>query len=151
MVARLRVSRSSPGYDDAVGEGLVALTQAANSYDARKGAAFTTWAWPRVSGAVKDWMTAQNRPVPALELDEVEEPARAPAEFDPESDVEARLAEAMSEASPALARAATRAMGMLLGCEFEVRPGANVHKDRRRRAAMALRHVRRVAGHERSL
>lgn len=48
------------GYDDAKGEAMLALCRAAVSFDPSK-AGFSTWAWLKVDGAVKDWLERERR------------------------------------------------------------------------------------------
>lgn len=146
MVARLRIQRSSPGYEDAVGEGLVALTQAANSYDASRGA-FSTYAWPRVTGAVKDWMSLGQRELAGLDTSEV--PACV-EEQEPEDFTELRLHVVLREATPALHTAAERALRALMWSELGDAPGRTPGKIRRHRARRELAALARVAEQERA-
>jgi hypothetical protein len=48
------------GYDDAKGVAMLALCLAAERFDATK-AGFSTWAWLKVDGAVKDWLERESR------------------------------------------------------------------------------------------
>ena len=63
----LEVARGLPRFlsrDDLIAAGRVGLVEAAERYDASKGAQFTTFAYYRVRGAVMDWVrkSAQNDP-----------------------------------------------------------------------------------------
>ena len=146
VVQRFGVHRRGPSFEDAVSAGMIALVEAGARFNASKGAVFSTYAWYRIAGALKDWLTAENRAAQTPEL-EPEEPT-APAEFDPSNTVDAQLAVELSLASPELERAATRALGLLLTCEFDA--GGGSPKDRRRRAALALNDVRKIATEERA-
>jgi RNA polymerase sigma factor (sigma-70 family) len=59
VLGKLNVRRG-PGYDDCRSEAMLALCKAAASFDPSK-AGFSTWAWLKVAGAVKDWMYRQAR------------------------------------------------------------------------------------------
>lgn len=59
VLSKLNVRRG-PGYDECRSEAMLALCRAAQSFDPVK-AGFSTWAWLKVSGAVKDWLDREAR------------------------------------------------------------------------------------------
>lgn len=53
VVRSVGVEPSAPVYDDCVQEGMIGLCRAAERFDPKRGVAFSSFAWPWVSGAVK--------------------------------------------------------------------------------------------------
>lgn len=63
VLGALRVRRGAD-YEDARAEAMLALVVAASTFEPGRGVRFSTWAWLKVSGAVKDWMERQRRARP---------------------------------------------------------------------------------------
>lgn len=65
--------------DDIIGDGRTGLVEAANNFDPARGCAFTTFAWPRVRGAIIDGarrMSRYSRPQPGRQ------PTAAPPRYE---------------------------------------------------------------------
>jgi RNA polymerase sigma factor (sigma-70 family) len=151
IVHRVLQTLKVSGSEDAESEGMVALVEAADTFDPTRGAAFSTYAWTRISGHIKDWLSRTNRHARPFDVDVFQsETVGVPAEMDPDNDTERRLREVMMNASPALAAAAGRALNLMMLDEFKASAGPDVHRCRRGRIAKALAHLRRVAAAERT-